>query len=263
VNRGVIFAAVALVALIIAAVFMVSIFRTEPREAAAPVTAPAAAPAAPGPPPPAPAPVPDTAPRTARRAAPEAPAAEAPTPATPEPVVEAPPDVATLRIVTDVPNAQVFIDRQFIGAAPTTAENVKPGSHQINVSAEGFDSFVDTITVEPGPRDISIRFREVRLNAAIDVVHKHRIGSCKGRLVATPQGLRYETADKDDAFTAPLAGLEVFQVDYLEKNLKVKLPKGRQFNFTDPEGNADKLFVFQRDVEKARERLKKGDAPAP
>ena len=31
--------------------------------------------------------------------------------------------------------------------------------------------------------------------------------------------------------------LETFQVDYLEKNLRVKLPKGRQFNFTDPEGN--------------------------
>ena len=47
-----------------------------------------------------------------------------------------------------------------------------------------------------------------------------------------------------------------------EKNLKVKLPKGKQFNFTDPQGNADHLFVFHRDVEKARERLKKGDLAA-
>jgi hypothetical protein len=59
-----------------------------------------------------------------------------------------------------------------------------------------------------------------------------------------------------------LLDLETFQVDYLEKNLRVKLPKGRQFNFTDPEGNADRLFVFHRDVEKARERLRKGDPPA-
>ena len=102
----------------------------------------------------------------------------------------------------------------------------------------------------------------MRLSAGIDVIHKHRIGSCKGRLVATAQGLRYETADKDDAFTVPLVALEVFQVDYLDKNLRVKLPKGRQFNFTDPDGNADRLFVFQRDVDKARERLKKGDTPA-
>ena len=45
-------------------------------------------------------------------------------------------------------------------------------------------------------------------------------------------------------------------MDYLAKNLRVKLPKGRQFNFTDPEGNADRLFVFHRDVDKARAAAK-------
>jgi len=30
----------------------------------------------------------------------------------------------------------------------------------------------------------------------------------------------------------------------------------------NPEGNADHLFVFHRDVDKARDRLKKGDRPA-
>ena len=43
-----------------------------------------------------------------------------------------------------------------------------------------------------------------RLDASIDVVHKHRMGSCKGRLTATPQGIRYDTTDKGDAFTSPL-----------------------------------------------------------
>jgi hypothetical protein len=80
--------------------------------------------------------------------------------------------------------------------------------------------------------------------------------------VATPQGIRYETTNKDDQFTAALLDLETFQVDYLDKNLRVKLRRGKQFNFTDPEGNADRLFVFHRDVEKARERLRKGDQPA-
>jgi len=74
--------------------------------------------------------------------------------------------------------------------------------------------------------------------------------------------VRYETVDKGDAFTSALVDLETFEVDYLEKNLRLKLRKGRQFNFTDPEGNADRIFVFHRDVEKARERLKKGDPPA-
>ena len=48
----------------------------------------------------------------------------------------------------------------------------------------------------------------------------------------------------------------------LAKQLKLKLQKGKQYEFTDPDGNADRLFVFHRDVEKARERLRKGDPPA-
>lgn len=257
-NRRVVFALVSVAVVIAGAVFLVSLFRSEPRQPETPAVVATEAPRPSGPArEPARAPSVAAAPRapgSASEPAPEAPA--------PEAAPEAPPDVATLRIQSDVPGAQVFIDRQFVGTAPATAENVKPGSHQLNVSAEGFESVVDTIDVVPGPRDISIKFREVRLNSGVEVVHKHGIGSCRGRLVATAQGLRYETTNKDDAFTASLTALETFQVDYLEKNLKVKLPKGRQFNFTDPDGNADRLFVFHRDVEKARERLKKGDTPA-
>ena len=258
--RRVVLSLIAAAVVIAAVVFLISLFRSEPRQPAAPATV---AEAVPGrgdrSPESSRAPSAPAAPRTPRPAS--EPAAEAPPPE-PAAAPEAPPDVATLRIESDVPGAQVFIDRQFIGTAPTTAENVKPGSHQLNVSAEGYESVVDTIDVAPGPREISVKLREVRLNSGIDVIHKHRIGSCKGRLVATARGLRYETADKEDAFTAPLTALEAFQVDYLEKNLRVRLPKGRQLNFTDPDGNADRLFVFHRDVEKARERLKKGDTPA-
>ena len=55
-----------------------------------------------------------------------------------------------LRIDSDVPGAQVFIDRQFVGTTPVTAENVSPGTHQLNVSAEGFDGIARTIEVEAG-----------------------------------------------------------------------------------------------------------------
>jgi hypothetical protein len=203
-----------------------------------------------------------TAPSTASRpraarpaAAPEAaPAAAA--------GVEVVPDAGTLRIETDVPNAQVFLDRQFIGTAPVTAANVKPGSHQLNVSAEGFEGIARSIDVEPGARDLMIRFREVKLEARAAVVHKHRVGSCRGELVATPQGLQFATDDKDDRFTVSMADLEQFQVDYQEKNLRVKLRRGKQYNFTDPDGNADRLFVFHRDVDKARQRLASGERPA-
>ena len=207
----------------------------------------------------APAPVSESARRSARRGpAPKSEPAPSPAPAP----VEAPPEAGILHIESDVPGAQVFIDREYIGATPVTAQNVKAGTHRLNVSVQGYDGIADTIEVSPGPRNILIRLKEVRLDSKIDVVHKHRMGSCKGRLVATPQGLRYETTDKDDAFSSALQELETFQVDYLEKNLRVKPRKGKRYDFTDPEGNADRLFVFHRDVEKARERLKQGDPPA-
>jgi len=204
-------------------------------------------------------PAPPPAPRAARREPARKPAPSSPA-GTPAPV-EAAPTVGTLHIDSDVPGAQVFIDREYIGATPVTAPNVKPGSHRLNVSAQGYEGVADTIEVAPGPRDIVVRLKDVRLDAAIDVVHKHRMGSCKGRLIATPRGLRYETANKDDAFSTALLDLGTFQVDYLEKNLRVSPRGGKRYDFTDPEGNADRLFVFHRDVEKARERLKKGDSP--
>jgi hypothetical protein len=204
-----------------------------------------------------------SAPRAASPSAPDKPAAaprpaaRAPKPESPEPPAEAaaPLESGTLRIDADVPKAQVFIDRQFVGTTPLTAQNVKPGTHQLHVTAEGFEGIAQTIDVEPGPRDLTFRFREVRLDATVAVVHKHRMGSCQGRLIATADGIRYETADKDDGFAAPLSDLEAFLVDYQDKNLRIKLRQGKQFNFTDPDGNADRLLVFHRDVEKARQRL--------
>ena len=229
--------------------------RPKPQPAPAPVTV---APAPSVAPPSEPAPAPVETPRPGRRAAAPPRAAAAP-----PPLAEAPPaDLVTLHIDSDIPGAQVFIDRQFIGAAPVTTSEVKPGTHQINVSAPGYDQYAQSIDVSPGPRDLMVRFKEVKLDARVEVVHKHGIGSCRGTLIASPQGLRYDTTNKGDAFTVPLANLDTFMVDYLDKNLKVKIKGGKQYNFTDPEGNADPLFVFQRDVDKARQRLIKGEQPA-
>lgn len=240
-----------------AAAFLIVLFQApEPSESAdtspAPVRAPRASPV------PSPARPADPAPSSASSEPEPAPAAEPPPPV----ADAAPPALGVLRIESDVPGAQVFIDRQYIGVTPITADDITPGTHQLNVSAAGFDSVAMPIEVTPGPREITITFKDVRLDAAIDVIHRHGVGSCRGRLVATPGGLRYETSNRGDAFTAALLDLEAFQVDYLAKNLRVRLPKGRQFNFTDPDGNADRLFVFHRDVEKARDRLRKGDTPA-
>ena len=252
-NRQIILV-VFVVLLVVSGVGFYILSRSKPQ----PVTPAASAPApvVTTPPATAPEPPPVDAPPVTRRAAPPARAAAAPPPAA---APAAPVDLVTLHVDSDVPGAQVFVDRQFIGAAPVTTTEVKPGTHQINVSAPGYDQYAQSIDIEPGPRDVMVRFKEVRLDAKAEVIHKHGIGSCRGTLIATPQGLRYDTTNKGDAFSVTLTNLDVFQVDYLEKNLKVKIKGGKQYNFTDPMGNADNLFVFQRDVDKARRRLLKGD----
>jgi hypothetical protein len=108
---------------------------------------------------------------------------------------------------------------------------------------------------DTGTTSVTVRFRDVRLDASVAVVHKHGMGSCDGRLVGSPAGLRYETSNKADAFTVPFRDLETFEIDYLAKALRVKKRGGRTWNFTTKSATADPLFVFHRDVEKARQKM--------
>jgi hypothetical protein len=176
----------------------------------------------------------------------------------PTPTPAAAPTTGTLMFESDVPDTGVFIDRVYIGQAPVTAKDIKPGTHTINVSATGYDGFVETIDVAAGTRTLSYKFKEIRLDASAPVVHKHAIGSCSGTLRATPKGLSYDTQDANDHFSVALTDLEIFTVNYVQKNLKVKIKGGKTYNFTDPDGNADKLYAFHSAVEKVRQRMISG-----
>ena len=220
-------------------------------------SAPAPEPTAPAPVPQADAPVaeePTTVIEASREARPRPrKKVEAPAPAAaPEPAA---PTTGELRIESDVPGAMVFIDRQFIGNTPVTAKDIAPGSHQLNLTAEGFDGYSESIDVAVGPADVMVKFKEIRLSESVAVVHKHGIGSCEGRLLADPQGLRYDTTNKGDAFTMKFAEIETFEIDYLDKNLKLKKRGGKQYNFTTKAPNADPLLVFHRNVDKVRKQV--------
>ena len=160
-----------------------------------------------------------------------------------------------LRVRSDVPGASVFLDCRFLGTTPLDVDGLAAGSHRLNVSAEGYEGHAQAIEIGEAPAEVEVRFKDVRLNAAVPVVHKHGVGSCSGQLVADSAGLRYETANREDAFTLRFEDVDIFVVDYLKKNLRVKKRAGRTWNFEDPKGQADPLFVFHRDVEKARARL--------
>ncbi len=204
-------------------------------------------------PPPEPAPAPADPGR--RAAAPKKAVEPAPTPVADVAVA----DAATLTVESDVPGASVFVDREFVGTAPVTLKNLAPGSTRINLSVEGYDGVQRAVDLVAGDNTVTIRFKEVRLNTTAGVAHKHGMGGCEGTLRATVDGLSYETTNKGDAFTLEYDQVESFEVNYLEKNLKVKQRGGKTWNFTDRAAtNADKLFVFHREVMAARDKLAKG-----
>lgn len=252
-NRGVL-AALAAVIVIGGAAYFLHRPRPEPKEV---VTAPAPEPSRI-----VPKKVDPPAPVAAVPAEPKkAPVKKAPEPA-PAAAAPAAPTLASLTLESDVPGASVFIDRQFVGNTPLSLDKLEPGSKRVQLTATGFDSVQKTIELSPGDNNITIRIKEVSLNAKTGVVHKHGMGSCEGTLTATLDGLRYDSSNKGDAFTLPYAQVETFAVDYLQKNLRVKQKGGKTWNFTDKNDNADALFVFHRDVEAARKKLAEGYARA-
>lgn len=173
--------------------------------------------------------------------------------ATPRPRARPEAAVATLRVDADVPGANVFLDRKFLGTTPVETREFAPGPHRLNVSADGYEMYGETIDLAAGSREVVIRFKEVRLDEQLDVAHKHGVGSCRGRLAATIAGLRYQADKAGDSFEAPFSSLEPLQVDYLNRNLRVRQRGGKTWNFTAD--SADALLTFQKAVEKAREKL--------
>jgi hypothetical protein len=169
--------------------------------------------------------------------------------AEPGPVTTAP----ALRVDADVPGANVFLDHKFLGTTPVETRDFAPGPHRLNVSAEGYEMYGETIELAAASREVVIRFKEVRLDERVDVVHKHGVGSCRGRLLATTTGLRYEADKGGDSFDAPFAKLEPLQLDYLGRNLRVRQRGGKTWNFTAE--SADALLAFQKAVEGARKRM--------
>jgi len=159
-----------------------------------------------------------------------------------------------LRVESDLPGASVFVDRRYIGTTPLTIDDLGPGTYDLTVSAEGYDIHAETVELATDSRDLFVRFKEVRLQESVEVVHKHGLGSCQGRLSANPDGIRYETSHQD-AFFAPFDTLETFEIDFTNNNLLLRVRGGRRYNFEEKSGNSEALFVFHQKVEAARKRL--------
>jgi hypothetical protein len=163
--------------------------------------------------------------------------------------------LATLHVESDIPGATVFIDRVSVGTTPLTIPDLAPGSHQLNVAVPGYESYGEAINLSPGPRTVRVAFKEIRLDARTAAIHKHGVGSCRGQLSATPDGLRFAATDAADNFSAALTDLDVFEIDYAAKNLRIRTREGRTYNFTTPDETADGLLRFHAEVDKVRKRI--------
>ena len=221
-----------------------------PVEEPTPVAAPAAPPRSsrpapepdpePVPPPPATEPEPEVVAETVTETT-----ATLPPPAPLEPI---------LRVASDVPGASVFLDRTYMGTTPFETTEVPPGPYRLNVTVDGHAGFARDIEIGDELVVVDVRFLDIRLDTSVEVVHKHRFGSCEGVLRADLDGIHYETSD-GDAFSILFAEIELHEMDYLEHTLTLKRRDGRTYNFTDERDTADPLFVFHREVEQARQRL--------
>ena len=168
----------------------------------------------------------------------------------------APAAAPRLKVTSDVEGASVFVDRKFVGKTPLDTGEITPGHHQLKVSSEGYEGVSQGVEIAgTGATEVEVSLKTVRLDASVDVVHKHGMGSCEGKLFAGVHGLRYETGNRDDGFTLAFADIETFTLDSPQKTLRVKKRAGRTWNFTTRAADAEPLLVFQRDVDRARARL--------
>ncbi|HXV59675.1 MAG TPA: PBP1A family penicillin-binding protein [Vicinamibacteria bacterium] len=65
---------------------------------------------------------------------------------------------------------------------------------------------------------------------SVEVVHDHVFGNCTGRLVAGPDGLRYDTVHKD-AFTVDFAEIARVSFDVERRRVRISVRGGRDYNF--------------------------------
>lgn len=162
--------------------------------------------------------------------------------------------LGSIAVESEPAGAMVFLNRDFKGNTPVVIEDLRPDTYALMLSVEGFDVHNERVEVGRARVPVRVAFEAAAatLDAAVEVVHKHRFGSCAGTLVATESGFDYRTEHRD-AFELPFARVERFELDYVENNLRLKVRGGRTYNFEAPNGEVDPLFVFHRDVRAFRE----------
>jgi len=170
------------------------------------------------------------------------------------------PLAATLRVKSNVAGAQVRLDGKSVGSTPLELKDVQPGSHELTVSADGYDTHTETLTLDfaSGSQDVTVDLKKpsasAQLRESIGVKHKHRIPtrSCEGVLRATTGGIEYET-DHEDRFSVSFSEIE--KVEFKGKSLNLKIREGKSYSFAERNENSNALGAFHDRIRAAMDQM--------
>lgn len=76
----------------------------------------------------------------------------------------------SLRIETEPPGAEVFVDGRFVGASPARAESLLAGDHYVTLKMVGYERQVQRVTVQTGFEDM-VTFELLQLDNYIALQH--------------------------------------------------------------------------------------------
>jgi len=67
---------------------------------------------------------------------------------------------AALRVLANAPGARIRVDGELFGPSPATKNNITPGAHIVEATADGYLPVIRTVTTEPGTqRVVSLEMR--------------------------------------------------------------------------------------------------------
>jgi hypothetical protein len=69
-------------------------------------------------------------------------------------VSEKVPEKGTIQFTSSPPGAQIYLDSQFRGTAPSTVTDIEPGTHSIEFRYTGYESWSTDMVVSSGPNNV-------------------------------------------------------------------------------------------------------------
>ena len=124
---------------------------------------------------------------------------------------QAAPGAGSLRVKSDVSEAEVFLDGKSVGKTPLTFTAVAAGSHRVALTKPGYGDHEEQVSVPAGATaKLFVVMKPLpaappKLPAQFYAIHQHRAGACSGILTVTAEAVDFRSHDGHDVFHIPFA----------------------------------------------------------